>query len=115
MNIPTFKHRDYGVLVKRLKETLNKLQMRDWEVTLVYGPIPPDELRDKWENAGSCAFWTEWLQAVIWINIQECQNQNRDPLHVLLHEIAHIWLAYQDDEERECNILASILQTGLKR
>lgn len=109
VDIPSYKPRTHQFLLNQLKKAMNKLQLRDWEITLSTDAQAPAQLRDKWENAGSCVFWDEWLQAVVWINVAECRAQNMDPLHVMLHELAHIWLGYCENEERQCNVIGGLL------
>ena len=104
-----YKKRTDKQLHDALRHTLNTLCMRDWEVDLVIGGVPPKELSNQWENAASVSYNVATLKAVIYINIPKCAEDNQDPLCNLYHEIFHIWLNYCDDEERQCNILANIL------
>ena len=106
-NIP-YKNRTHAQLDKALRSILNKLQMRDWEVEFVTGAIPPKGLEDKYDNSASASYRTDMLKAVIFVNTVLCKERNEDPLWNMYHEVFHIWLAYQENEERQCNILAAL-------
>jgi Mlc titration factor MtfA (ptsG expression regulator) len=92
---------------------MNVLQLRDWSIDFCYGNIPPEQLTSSSDKAGSCIFWTENLRAIIWVNKKVCKDDNQDPLNVVLHEIAHVWLCHEEDEERQANVLALLLENQI--
>jgi len=104
-----YRPRTHNFLLKKLRQTLNTMQMRDWQVELYYGDIPPTCLQSQSDKVGACKYWIYNLDAVIWVNWSGCKADNQDPLDVLLHEVAHIWLAYETNEERQANILALLI------
>lgn len=110
MNEPKYKPRTHKFLESRLRKALNDLCMRDWEVNLITGEYVPNLFLDVCDNAASVKHDTSTLKADIWINFGLAKKNNQDPLNLLYHEVAHIWWAYCDDEERQCNILALLMR-----
>ena len=104
-----YKNRTHVRLEKALKSTLNMLQMRDWQVELVTGTVIPNELADHHNSSACVSYDINMLKAIIFINTALCKERNQDPLWNLYHEVFHIWLSYCDEEERQCNILATLL------
>ena len=107
-NIP-YQKRTQKQLQDALKKILNLLCMRDWEIELVVGTTQPKELSAEWNCSASVSYNVAMLKAVLFVNPLLCAERNEDPLWNLYHEVFHIWLNYQEDEERQCNILASLI------
>lgn len=104
-----YQNRTFKFLLKKLFELQNKLQMRDWQIDLIYGDSIPEDMSAKITDMGNCNFDTDTLEACIWIHKAACKIKNTDPLNVLYHEMAHVWLQYTEDEERQANILALLI------
>ena len=108
MQIPPYEYRTPKYLEGQLRKALNVLCLRDFEVTLEVGVIPPKGFEDCIGNCGAVIHDSDVLQAEIWINTAACKAEDRDPLHALMHEVGHIWLNDRN-EEVQCNVLAGLL------
>lgn len=106
-----YKRRTHKQLHNMLRKWLNALQMRDWQVELIFDTIPEEIAQGK-VQPGGVTYQTETLQAKIWIDIDQCKAINEDPLYILGHEVTHIWLDVGHDEELQCNTLSQILNRG---
>ena len=109
MKTGTYRIRTHKELEKALAKAVCVLQMRDWELSLETGAQVPDKFAANHINAGATIPQAELLKADIWINTRQCKEQDLDPLETLYHELFHIWIEYCDNEERMCNILASLM------
>lgn len=92
---------------------MNRMQMRDWQVEFYFGDIPPRNLETQREKLGATYYNAQYLTATIWVNKEGCKRDDCDPLNVLLHEVAHVWMNYEDDEERQANVIALLLETEI--
>ena len=95
--------------MRATREARNALQLRDWEIELYSGEIPPKGFEPYYLNSGATLSERDVLRARIWINMLQCKEQNHDPLAVVLHEISHIWLEAMEDDELMCNILTLLM------
>ena len=108
---PPYRPRSDKYLDKRLRETLNLLQMRDWNVTLEIGDGVPVRFQDSDNGTSVCRCWyyAPLFQAEIWISPHRCKVENTDPLFNMLHEVAHCFLDGGPHEEAKCNVIATLL------
>lgn len=109
MQIPKFQKRTQVELTTRLKATLNSLNLRDWQVSLVMGADLPAGFEDCGGHCAAVVYDVDQLTAEIYINPEVCELEDRDPLHALLHEVGHIWINDSHNEEVKVNTIASLL------
>ena len=108
-NIPNKKY-THVQLDKILRETLNRLQMRDWEVVLFTGNMPPKEHEKYYDHSASIVYDKGMLTATLFVNFLLCAERNENPEWNLKHELSHLFVNYRDDnEELQANIIANIL------
>jgi hypothetical protein len=107
---PPYKHRTIAQLNNVLRATLNKLEMRDWQVDIETGSVPPLDFKDMPEADGAafCRFEYAHHYAYIWIDPTRAKVINADPVWLLLHEVGHIFHDIHDEETR-CNIIAKLI------
>lgn len=87
--------------------------MSDWVIDLSLRTPPPVWVDRPIDNSlGRSSTSDIFYFAKIWINLPNCVKDDADPMSVLFHELAHVWLNAQgflDHHERFVNTLEGIL------
>jgi len=114
ISVPPYEETKFSAITKVVRWCQNKLNMRDWEITVDYGERPP-----VWEqNAedgrmGSCTSNRDYFFGWIWISPERCKEHDVHPALAVMHEMLHLYFANNNvnsnEEERMCNTFGSIL------
>lgn len=91
---------------------LNKLNLRDWEVELVYANQLPHWADPEAGSAAQSRTLPSYFHAWIWVSPNGCKEQDFHPVSAALHEVLHILLHHyglDEHDERMVNTLETIL------
>ena len=109
---PKYKARSHDYLEEQLRKVQNKLQLRDWEITLYTDDYPPEKFADdnNCDCSARCEYELQYLTAHVWVSPKRARTDGVDPLFYLYHEAAHIWIVSHNEELR-VNTIALLLNT----
>lgn len=101
----------YETILRVVKWCQNQLNLRDWEIEVFYGDVPPDWTA-KDGSSGQCNSLMEYFKGQIWISPKRCKESDYHPASVAIHEMLHIFFHHyqiSDQDERMLNTLESLL------
>ena len=100
---PKYRTRTVKDLRRFVKDCQNALQMRDWQIDLIYGDTIPKEFVEGDDgNPAYIKYEHGHLTASIWVSPIRCARDNTDPRFNVAHEIAHAFQDSHSEEVRSC-------------
>jgi len=102
----------YITIVKAVRWALNRLNLRDWEVEVVYGNVSVEWLDVDGSSAAQSRTRFGYYKADIWISPLGCKESDFHPVSVALHEVLHIFFHHfniMEHDERMINTMEEIL------
>ena len=92
----------FSQMISALKWAQNKLNLRDWEISLDYGEDRPDWINSDKKTYGGIInlVYKDSFYAEIWISPKECKMNFSYPISALMHEMIHLLLeSYNQNKE----------------
>jgi len=110
----SYEKTSFSKIIKVISWCRNKLNMRDWEISVEYGDEAPfwdDNAHDG--RLGSCTSKREYYKGWIWVSPARCKKEDTHPVAVVIHEMLHLFFTNNsvksDEEERMVCTLECIL------
>lgn len=116
-------------LRKCVKWCQNQFQLRDWDIHLMLGGDPPNEILclgevwDEEDDGGRRVFGKACIkscplkQAYVWLNLSLIEKDNKTPYGACIHEMIHVFQVSpdRDMEEKLAEQMAYTLEPLLYR